>query len=152
MIYKEAIVAKIQQRRKCWVLGDFLKMIYFIFRKRSLKFSSPIYYSIKNTSNIYTYVCACMRAQALSNVWLSLTPWTVARQAPQPIEFSRQEYWSGLPLSTPEDHPDPEIKHTSPALAGGFFTTVPSGKHHMCRQIYIKEKMLYFINHWGNTY
>ena len=40
--------------------------------------------------------------------------------------FSRQEYWSGLPFPTPEDHPDPGIKPKSvgsPALAGGFFTT-----------------------------
>ena len=40
--------------------------------------------------------------------------------------FSRQEYWSGLPCPPPEDLLDPEIKGmslTSPALAGGFFTT-----------------------------
>ena len=42
--------------------------------------------------------------------------------------FSRQEYWSGLPFSHPGDLPDPGTKPgslTSPALAGGFFTTVP---------------------------
>jgi hypothetical protein len=43
----------------------------------------------------------------------------------------QQEYWSGLPFSTPRDLPNPGIKPTSfesPALAGGFFTTVLSGK------------------------
>ena len=43
----------------------------------------------------------------------------------------QQEYWSGLPFPTPEDLPHPEIEPvslTSPALAGGFFTTVPPGK------------------------
>jgi len=44
---------------------------------------------------------------------------------PLPMEFSRQEYWSGLPFPTPGDLPDPEIKPVSlasSALAGGFFT------------------------------
>ena len=41
---------------------------------------------------------------------------------------SRQEYWSGLPFSSPGDHPDPEIKPKCPVLAGGFFTTEPPGK------------------------
>ena len=37
----------------------------------------------------------------LSRVWLFATPWTVAHQAPQAMEFSRQEYWSGLPFPSP---------------------------------------------------
>ena len=43
------------------------------------------------------------------------------------MEFSRQEYWSGLPLPSPEDLPNPGIKPgslVSPALAGGFATQV----------------------------
>ena len=56
------------------------------------------------------------------------TPWTVVRQAPLSMEFSRQEYWSGLPFPSPGDLPDPGIKTASFAGAGGFFTTVPSGK------------------------
>ena len=61
-----------------------------------------------------------------SRVRLSATPWTVARQAPLSMGFSRQEYWSGLPFLSPGDLPDLRIKPaslTSPALAGGFFTT-----------------------------
>ena len=61
-----------------------------------------------------------------SHVQLSVTPWTVALQAPLSVRFSRQEYWSGVPFSTPGDLPDPgidPISLTSPALAGGFFTT-----------------------------
>ena len=38
--------------------------------------------------------------------------------------FSRQEYWSGLPIPSPEDVPDPGIKPVSPALAGEFFTAL----------------------------
>ena len=66
--------------------------------------------------------------QLLSRVPLFETPWTVALQVPLPMEFSRQEYWSGLPFPTPGDPPDPGIKPTSPALAGRFFTTELPGK------------------------
>ena len=64
----------------------------------------------------------------LLGVRLFETPWTVARQAPLSMGFSRQEYWSGLPCSPPWDLPDPGIEPhllhwQSPALAGRFFTT-----------------------------
>ena len=58
-------------------------------------------------------------------VMLSATPWTVACQTVLPTEFSRQEYWSGLPIPCPVDLPYPETKSTSlvsPALAEEFFT------------------------------
>ena len=60
---------------------------------------------------------------ALSN---SATPWTVTRQAPLSMEFSRQDYWSALPFPPPGDLPNPKILPTSlvsPALAVKFFTT-----------------------------
>ena len=52
-------------------------------------------------------------------------PWTVACQAPLLMEFSRQEYWSGLPFPSPGDLAYPEIEPSlleSSAVAGGFFT------------------------------
>ena len=61
-----------------------------------------------------------------SVVSVSLRPWTVNCQAPLPMRFSRPEYWGGLPCPTPGDLPDPGTEPlflTSPALAGGFFTT-----------------------------
>ena len=45
-----------------------------------------------------------------------LPPWTVAHQAPLPMEFSRQEYWHGLPFPSPRDLPKPGIEPRSPAL------------------------------------
>ena len=42
----------------------------------------------------------------LSGVQFLVNPWAVARQAPLSMEFSRQEYWSGLPFPTPGDLPD----------------------------------------------
>ena len=56
-----------------------------------------------------------------SHVQLLATPWTVACQAPLSIGFSRQEYWSGLPC--PLNPGIESVSFTSPALAGGFFTT-----------------------------
>ena len=68
-------------------------------------------------------ICAC---SVLSDSFT--TPWIVTHQAPLSMEFSRQEYWSGLPFPSPGDLPYPGIKPGSPALAGGFCTTEPSGK------------------------
>ena len=62
----------------------------------------------------------------VSRVQLFATPWTAAHQAPLSMGFSKQEYWSGLPCPPAGDLPDPGIEPaslTSPALAGGFFTT-----------------------------
>ena len=63
----------------------------------------------------HTYVCT-VSVCALSQVPLFATPWTVARQAPLSMGFSRQEYWSGLPFPTPRDLPDPGTEPMSPAL------------------------------------
>ena len=68
----------------------------------------------------------CTRVCPLSPVWLFSTLWTIARQAPPSMGFSRQEYWSGLPCPSPGDLPDPGMEPTSlmsPAWAGRFFTT-----------------------------
>ena len=62
------------------------------------------------------------------------TPWTAALQPPLSMEFSKQEYWSGLPFPTPGDLPNPGMEPASlvsPVLAGGFFTTMPPGKFPM---------------------
>ena len=64
-------------------------------------------------------------AQALSRVCLFVVPWTVACHTPLSKELSKQEYWSGLSFPTPENLPDPGIESSSPALAGGCFTTEP---------------------------
>ena len=57
-----------------------------------------------------------VKVKSLSRVRLFVTPWTVAYQAPQFMEFSRHEYWSGLPFPSPVDLPDPGIKPGSPTL------------------------------------
>ena len=68
-----------------------------------------------------------------SRVQLFVTLWTKACQAPLPMKFSRQEYWSGMPFPTPGDFPNPAIDPgslVSPALAGGSFITHATWKAH----------------------
>ena len=54
--------------------------------------------------------------QLLSCVWLFVTPWTVACQAPLSLGFPRQEYWSGVPFPSPGELPDPGIEPESVCL------------------------------------
>ena len=56
-----------------------------------------------------------------------LSPWSVAHEAPLSMEFSRQEYWLGLPFPSPGDLLNLGIEPVSSALAGVFFTTESSG-------------------------
>ena len=64
-----------------------------------------------------------------SRVQLFETSWAVASQAPLSMEFSRQEYWSGLPFLSPGALADPGIEPGSPALqAGSLPFQPPAGK------------------------
>ena len=58
----------------------------------------------------------------------SATLWTIACQVLLSMEFSSQEYWSGLPLPSPEDLPDPGIETRSPALQEDSLQSEPPGK------------------------
>ena len=69
-----------------------------------------------------------MKVKSLSRVRLFVSPWTVAYQAPPSMGFSRQEYWSGLPFSSPGDLPNPGIEPRSPALEADALTCEPPGK------------------------
>ena len=71
------------------------------------------------------------KRRILSCILLFVTLWTVVFQAALSVEFSRQEYWRGLPFPTLQHLPHPGIEPASlapPALAVRFFTTAPSGK------------------------
>ena len=57
-----------------------------------------------------------------------VTPRTVAHQAPQSMEFSRQEYWSGLPCPSPGDLPNPRIESRSPTLQADSLPSELLGK------------------------
>ena len=68
----------------------------------------------------HSVVQSCAKSLQSSD---SANPWSVAYQAPLSMGFPRQEYWSALPFPSPGELPDPGMEPTSPALAGGFFTT-----------------------------
>ena len=75
-------------------------------------------------------MCVCVHSLCTC-VWLFVTPWTVAHQAPLSMGFSRQEYWSGLPCPPPGDLPKPGIEPgslMSPALVADSLPLVPPGK------------------------
>ena len=98
-----------------------------------------------------THTVLHAHASCFSCVWLFVTQWTVAHQAPPSMGFSRQEYCSGLPFPSPGDLPHPGIEPTSltsPALAGGFFTVLhnkayfqkPSCSFTVWHFSYVKER------------
>ena len=87
-----------------------------------------------------------MKVKSLSHVQLFATPWTAAYQAPPSMGFSRQEYWSGVPLpspsyssspplimewvafSSPGDLPNSGTESRSPALQEDSLSAEPQGK------------------------
>ena len=66
--------------------------------------------------------------QLLRHVRLFVTPRIMARQAPLSLGFSRQKYWSGVPVSSPGELPDPRIEPGSPTLQANSLPSESSGK------------------------
>ena len=94
------VKSKSEVAESCLTLSDPIdcslpgSSIHGIFQARVLEWGA-IAFSLKYLTS--TQYCA----QSLSRVQLFVTPWTVAYQAPPSMGFSRQEYWSGLPLPSP---------------------------------------------------
>ena len=65
------------------------------------------------------------KVESESCVWLLVTPWTIAQQAPLSMEFSKQEYLSGLPFPSLRDLPNPGIEPGSPALQADSLPSEP---------------------------
>ena len=65
-------------------------------------------------------------------------PMNVAHQTPLSVEFSRQEYWSGLPFTSPADLPEPGIKPGSPILQAYSLPSKPPGKPILIYQVWNK--------------
>ena len=81
--------------------------------------------NVEITSHFFSCPMLCLLLllfSLLSCIWLFVTQWTVAHQAPLSVGFSRQEYSSGLSFPSSGDLRNPGIKPMSPTLAGGFFT------------------------------
>ena len=82
----------------------------------------------QNIASLLGVLIAQWARHLLSYVRLFATPSTVAWQAPPSLGFSRQEYWSGLPFSSPRDLPDPGIEPESLALQTEALPSEPPGK------------------------
>ena len=83
-----------------------------------------------------------VRAPSSSRVRRFVTLWTAAHQPPLAMEFSRQEYWSGVPFPPPGGLPHPGIDLASPAEAGGLSTTEPPGKSRLSPMEWINKVLL----------
>ena len=102
----------------------------FLFNRSPLPGNPRLRHSVRCLSTLYhcTHLeqkGACMLS-CFSRVQLFVTSWTAVHQAPLSMEFLKQEHCSGLPFPSPGDLPSLGIRKTSltsPALAGGFFTT-----------------------------
>ena len=103
-------------RRLLRVMGDYHSLITYLFFKRKWKSSRSV-------------------------VSDSVTPWTVAYQAPLSMGFSRQECWSGVSLPSPGDLPDPGLKSGSPTLQAEALPSEPPGK-----PIYSLTTYLFMLN------
>ena len=96
-----------------------------------------IWLSLLSGATEYAIISVCVHV--LSCILLFATPWIVDYQAPLSMRFSRQEYWRRLPCPPSGDLLDPGIEPTSltsPAMAGGFFTT---------RTIWEAPTVIYYI-------
>ena len=102
--------------------GKRLKLLSQIHRKSLVK---------RNKNSIHKRISCFSLIQLLSHVRLFARLWTIAPQAPLSMGFSRQEYWSGWPFSSPGDLPHPGIEPRSPALQADSLLTELQGKPHM---------------------
>ena len=91
-----------------------------------------------------------LKCSSLLRVWLFPTPWTVAHQAPLPMGFSRQEYWSGLPSPSPGESSWPRDWTQVSCIASIFFTiwVTKEAANLASSQISIKWLLL-FLRGWG---
>ena len=107
--------------------------VYLIHYAVHLKLTQH-YKSIYPNKNIFNSLKRKLRkwvvgvVESLSHVWLFEIPWTNSPPGSSVHGISQVGiFWSGLPLPSPRDLPDSGIKHTSPALAGRFYTAEPPG-------------------------
>ena len=100
-------------RSYCWV------GIVFQWGRWKSSADGRWWWSHKVWMHIMPLNCARAHAKPLQPR-LSEAPWTVARQAPLSVEFSRYEYWSGLPCPPPGDLPNPKTEPMSPAACRQF--------------------------------
>ena len=103
--------------QKSWRVGGLWKFWSLLSDSEAAE-----YWMLAIRSTKAKWRCCCLVPKSCS------TPWTVARQVPLFLGFTKQEYYSELPFSFPGDLPNPGIEPLFLSLAGGFLTTEPPGK------------------------
>ena len=91
---------------------------------------------------------ALLVTQFCPTVW---DPTTVAHQAPLSIGLSRKECWSGLPVPSPEDLPDPGIEPRSPALQADSLPSELQGRYIYCSYTRTFVVFLFYSQLWETT-
>ena len=115
--FQDSCLENPRDRRACWAT------VHGVTKSRTwLKWLS------RYTLFCSLYFIPSKKMKSLSRVRLFSTPWTVAHQVPPSMEFSRQEYWSGLTFPSSGDLPDAGIEPGSPALQADALLSEPPGK------------------------
>ena len=94
---------------------------------------------------VHVCVCAC----TLSCIQLFVILWMVTHYIPLSMEFSRHEYWNGLPFPSPGDLPDPGIEPGLPVLLADPLLAEPPGK--LVRSNFTGTSLVPFLAKWGVT-
>ena len=106
------------------------KKVHILYSKKFPFFSQSTISSHSPRPLLSFSVWACVLSR-FSRVQLFATLWTIARQAPLSMGFSRQECWSGLPFPPPRDLPDPGMELASPALQADFLLKWATWEAHL---------------------
>ena len=88
---------------------------------------SLVQFSVYGWSCVPSLLFVCVCVKLLSRVQPFATPWTVAHQPALSMGFSSQKYWSGLPVPSPGDLPDPGMEPRSPTLRADALTSESRG-------------------------
>ena len=97
-----------------------IAQIYTCFAKKGTKSNEILGLPSKSEEYYFSIVTYWY---LLSHVWLFATLWTAACQGPLSMGFSRQEYWSGLPVFSPGESSRPRNQTRISCIAGGFLTS-----------------------------
>ena len=122
-----------------------LKCLIIIWPLPKPSFSFVLLKDIWPSNRSSVFMRHKVKVKSLSCVWLFVTPWTVACQAPSSTGFSRQEYWSGLPFPSPGELPNPGIESGSPTLQVDSLLYEPPGNPYE----YIWFPMNIYGSLWG---
>ena len=87
----------------------------------------------------FLFLCMKVKVKSLSRVQLLATPWTAAHQAPLSLEFSRQEYWSGLPFPSPRHESESEVTQSCPTPRDPMDCSPPGSSVHGIFQARVLE-------------